>query len=37
MDRRLAQRNLISGLVMAGLALLMFGLAFFVTVVYITQ
>jgi hypothetical protein len=34
-DRRLAQRNLIGGFVAAGIALLMFGLVFFVTVLYI--
>jgi len=37
MDRRLAQRNLISGLVVGGLALLAFGFAFFFSVIYITQ
>jgi hypothetical protein len=37
MDRRLAQRNLISGLLAGGLALLAFGFAFFLAVVYITQ
>jgi len=37
MDRRLAQRNLISGLLAAGLALAAFGFAFFLTVIYITQ
>jgi hypothetical protein len=36
-DRRLAQRNLISGLIVGGLALLAFGFAFFFAVVYITQ
>jgi hypothetical protein len=35
MDRRLAQRNLIAGFVAAGIALAMFGLVFFVTVLYI--
>jgi hypothetical protein len=34
-DRRLAQRNLIAGFVAAGIALAMFGLVFFVTVLYI--
>jgi len=34
-DRRLAQRTLIAGFVAAGIALLMFGLAFFVAVFYI--
>ena len=37
MDRRLAQRNLISGLLVGGLALLAFGFAFFFAVIYITQ
>jgi hypothetical protein len=37
MDRRLAQRNLIAGLLAGGLALGAFGLAFFLTVIYITQ
>jgi hypothetical protein len=37
MDRRLAQRNLISGLIVGGLALLAFGFAFFFAVLYITQ
>jgi hypothetical protein len=37
MDRRLAQRNLISGLLVGGLALLAFGFAFFLAVIYITQ
>jgi len=32
MDRRLAQRNLTAGLLAAGLALLFFGLSFFVTI-----
>ena len=36
MDRRLAQRNLTAGLLVAGLALLFFGLSFFITVVYLT-
>jgi len=35
MDRRLAQRNLRAGLLAAGLALGVFGLAFFVAIVYI--
>jgi hypothetical protein len=34
-DRRLAQRNLTAGFVAAGIALLMFGLVFFITVLYI--
>jgi hypothetical protein len=37
MDRGLAQRNLVSGLVVGGLALLAFGFAFFFAVLYITQ
>jgi len=37
MDRRLAQRNLIAGLLAGGLALIAFGFAFFLAVVYITQ
>jgi hypothetical protein len=37
MDRRLAQRNVISGLLVGGLALLAFGFAFFFAVVYIIQ
>jgi hypothetical protein len=37
MDRRLAQRNLIAGFLAGGLALLAFGFAFFLTVLYITQ
>ena len=37
MDRRLAQRNLISGLIVGGIALLAFGFAFFFAVLYITQ
>jgi hypothetical protein len=37
MDRRLAQRNLISGLIVGGLSLLAFGFAFFFAVLYITQ
>ena len=36
MDRRLAQRNLVTGLLAAGLALLFFGLSFFLAVLYIT-
>ena len=36
MDRRLAQSNLTAALVAAGLALLFFGLSFFIAVVYIT-
>jgi hypothetical protein len=35
MDRRLAQRNLTTGLVAAGLALFFFGLSFLITVLYI--
>jgi hypothetical protein len=35
-DRRLAQRNLSAGLLAAGLALLFFGLGFFIAVLYIT-
>jgi hypothetical protein len=35
-DRRLAQRNLSMGLLAAGLALLFFGLSFFLAVLYIT-
>jgi hypothetical protein len=37
MDRRAAQRNLTAGLIAAGIALLAFGVAFFFTVIYITQ
>jgi hypothetical protein len=37
MDRRLAQRNLVGGLIAGGLALLAFGFAFFFAIVYITQ
>jgi hypothetical protein len=37
MDRRLAQRNLISGFIAGGLALVAFGFAFFLAVIYITQ
>ena len=36
MDRRLAQRNVTAGLLAAGLALLFFGLSFFVTVFYLS-
>jgi hypothetical protein len=36
-DRRLAQRNLTTGLLVAGLALLCFGLSFFIAVLYITS
>jgi hypothetical protein len=36
MDRSLAQRNLTAGLIAAGLALLFFGLSFFVAVIYTT-
>ena len=36
MDRRLAQRNLTAGLIAAGLAVLFFGLSFFVAVIYTT-
>jgi hypothetical protein len=35
MDRRLAQRNLTTGLVAAGLALFFFGLSFVIAVLYI--
>jgi len=35
-DRRLAQRNLTTGLVVAGLAILCFGLAFFFAILYTT-
>jgi hypothetical protein len=34
-DRRLAQRNVTAGLLAAGLALLVFGLAFFISIVYL--
>ena len=37
MDRRLAQRNVISGLVVGGPALLAFGFAFFLAILYIVQ
>jgi len=36
MDRRLAQRNLTAGLLAAGLGLLLFGLTFFIAVIYIS-
>jgi hypothetical protein len=36
MDRRLAQRNLTAGLLAGGLALLFFGLSFFVAVMYLS-
>jgi hypothetical protein len=36
LDRRLAQRNMTAGLLAAGLALLFFGLSFFIAVIYIT-
>jgi hypothetical protein len=36
MDRRLAQRNLTAGLLAAGLGLLLFGLSFFIAVIYIS-
>jgi hypothetical protein len=36
MDRTLAERNVRSGLVAAGLALALFGLSFFIAVIYIT-
>jgi hypothetical protein len=36
MDRRLAESNLIAGLLAAGLALAFFGLSFFLALVYIT-
>ena len=36
MDRKLAERNLTAGLLAAGLALLCFGLSFFLAVFYIT-
>ena len=35
MDRRLAQRNLTAGLLVAGLALTFFGLSFLITAIYI--
>jgi len=37
MDRRLAQRNLGAGLLAGAIALLAFGLAFFLAAIYITQ
>jgi hypothetical protein len=37
MDRRLAQRALGAGLLAGGIALVAFGVAFFLAVVYITQ
>jgi hypothetical protein len=37
MDRTVAQRNMTAGLLAAGLALVFFGLAFFVAVIYITS
>jgi hypothetical protein len=36
MDRKLAERNLTAGLLAGGLALLCFGLSFFLAVIYIT-
>ena len=36
MDRRLARRNLTAGLLAAGLALLVFGLTFFVAIIYVS-
>jgi hypothetical protein len=36
MDRTLAEQNVRSGLVAAGLALAFFGLSFFIAVIYIT-
>ena len=36
MDRRLAQRNLTTGLLAGALALFFFGLTFFVAVIYTT-
>jgi hypothetical protein len=35
MDRRLAQRNLTVGLLAAGVALLFFGLSFFIAAIYV--
>ncbi len=35
MDRRLAQRNVTAGLLAAGLALLVFGLSFFLAILYL--
>jgi hypothetical protein len=37
MDRRLAQRNLVAGLLAGSIGLLAFGLAFLLAVIYITQ
>jgi len=34
-DRRLAQRNATAGLLAAGLALLVFGLSFFLAILYL--
>jgi hypothetical protein len=34
-DRRLAQRNVTAGLLAAGLALLVFGLSFFISILYL--
>jgi hypothetical protein len=34
-DRRLAQRNMTAGLLAAGLALLVFGLSFFLAILYL--
>jgi hypothetical protein len=34
-DRRLAQRNVTAGLLAAGLALLVFGLSFFLAILYL--
>jgi hypothetical protein len=34
-DRRTAQSNLTAGLLAAGLGLLLFGLAFFIAIIYI--
>ena len=36
MDRRLARRNVTAGLLAAGLALLVFGLTFFIAIVYVS-
>jgi hypothetical protein len=35
-DRRLAERNLTAGLLAAGLALFVFGLSFFVSILYLS-
>jgi hypothetical protein len=35
-DRRLARRNLTAGLLAAGLAFLVFGLTFFVAIIYVS-